>query len=63
MSAIVPSKAPNLNIAPASYDQQYMAQLVNQLKLYFQQNDANNGQFIQGGASGAVAQWLNMGSF
>lgn len=63
MSAIVPSKAPNLNVAPQGYDQQYMAQLVNQLKLYFQQNDANNGQLIRDGASGSVVQWLNTGSF
>jgi hypothetical protein len=63
MNTLTPSKAPNLNVAPAFYDQQHMAQLLNQLKLYFQQNDNNNGQLIQQNGSGAVMAWLSVGSF
>jgi hypothetical protein len=63
MSKLIPSKAPNLNLPPKDYDQQHQNQLTNQLKLYFQQNDSNNGQLIQQSGNSSVSMWLNMGSF
>ena len=63
MSTLTPSKAPNLNLPPPNYDQQHQNQLVNQLKLYFQQNDHNNSQLIQQNGSGNVMSWLATGSF
>jgi len=39
MSAIRPSKAPNLPVAPTQYTQQYVNQLLNILRLYFNQVD------------------------
>ena len=36
---LVPSKAPNLPIAPTQYSQQYQDQLTNALRLYFGQVD------------------------
>jgi hypothetical protein len=35
----VPSKAPNLPIAPVEYQQQYQDQVLNALRLYFNQID------------------------
>ena len=43
-SALRPSKAPNLLIAPIVYDQRYIDQLNNALRLYFNQID----NFTQG---------------
>jgi hypothetical protein len=36
---LIPSKAPNLPIAPVEYSQQYVDQLSNALRLYFGQVD------------------------
>jgi hypothetical protein len=38
-STLIPSKAPNLPIAPVDYSQQYQDQLNNALRLYFAQVD------------------------
>lgn len=44
-----PSKAPNLPIAPVDYDQQYVDQLSNALRLYFAQVDNFSGAITNGG--------------
>jgi hypothetical protein len=38
--ALIPSKAPNLLIAPVDYTQQYQDQMNNALRLYFNQIDS-----------------------
>ena len=38
-STLIPSKAPNLPIAPVQYTQQYQDQILNSLRLYFNQVD------------------------
>lgn len=54
-SAIRPSKAPNLLVAPIVYDQRYIDQLNNALRLYFNQID-NFTQGITIPSSGATAE-------
>lgn len=44
-----PSKAPNLPIAPVDYNQQYVDQLSNALRLYFAQVDNFSGAVANGG--------------
>lgn len=44
-----PSKAPNLPIAPVAYNQQYIDQLSNALRLYFAQVDNYSGAISNGG--------------
>lgn len=44
-----PSKAPNLPIAPVDYNQQYVDQLSNALRLYFAQVDNFSGAVTNGG--------------
>ena len=39
IGALIPSKAPNLPIAPADYSQSYQDQMNNALRLYFNQID------------------------
>lgn len=39
LGSLLPTKAPNLPIAPVEYSQQYIDQLTNALRLYFAQND------------------------
>jgi len=51
---IRPSKAPNLPIAPVEYVQSYQDQLLNALRLYFNQVD-NFTQAITTPASGTTA--------
>jgi hypothetical protein len=64
---IRPPKAPNLPIAPTEYDQRYVDQLANALRLYFNQIDNfafsigenNGGQYLQfpyGAFSSGVTQ-------
>lgn len=48
-----PSKAPNLPIAPVQYTQQYQDQLLNALRLYFNQID-NFSQPLSTGSGGAL---------
>jgi hypothetical protein len=50
-----PSKAPNIPIAPVDYDQRYIDQLTNALRLYFTQIDNFTG-FIAQPISGTGAQ-------
>jgi hypothetical protein len=49
-----PSKAPNLLVAPVVYDQRYVDQLTNALRLYFNQID-NFTQNVTVPASGSTA--------
>ena len=44
-----PSKAPNLPIPPGGYEQRYLDQLTNALRLYFAQVDNGIGSIIDGG--------------
>lgn len=44
---LIPSKAPNLPIAPVSYTQQYQDQVLNALRLYFNQIDNALANLIQ----------------
>ena len=50
-----PSKAPNIPIAPVAYDQRYIDQLTNALRLYFTQIDNFTG-FIAQPISGTGAE-------
>ena len=50
--SLIPSKAPNLPIAPVEYTQQYQDQVLNALRLYFNQID-NLGQGLTGGLGGS----------
>ena len=50
-----PSKAPNIPIAPVDYDQRYIDQLTNALRLYFNQIDNFTG-FIAQPISGVTAE-------
>jgi len=50
-----PSKAPNIPIAPVAYDQRYIDQLTNALRLYFTQIDNFTG-FIAQPISGTTAE-------
>jgi hypothetical protein len=63
MDNIVPSKAPNLTVAPGIYDRRYFDQLTAQLRLYFTQVDNANAQLIQAAYSNSVLDWLSEGSF
>ena len=58
-----PSKASDLSVAPVEYQQRYQDQLNNQLRLYFNQVDANTQQLIQSVNSMSVMNWLSEGSF
>jgi hypothetical protein len=49
-----PSKAPNIPIAPVAYDQRYIDQFTNALRLYFTQIDNFTG-FIAQPISGVTA--------
>lgn len=46
LSKLIPSKAPNLPIAPVEYSQQYTDQLINALRLYFTQVDNDWGALL-----------------
>jgi len=49
---LIPSKAPNLPIAPVDYDQRYIDQVLNALRLYFAQID-NDWTGLLGNIGGA----------
>ena len=53
-----PPKAPNLPIAPVSYDQRYVDQLTNALRLYFAQID-NFSQPFSSNTGGALLKFPN----
>jgi len=42
MTRLVPTRAPNLPLAPGNYQYHYQEQLNNALRLYFDRNDANS---------------------
>jgi hypothetical protein len=50
-----PSKSPNIPIAPVTYDQRYIDQLTNALRLYFAQID-NFTEFVAQPISGTGAE-------
>ena len=58
MPAIVPPKAPNLQVPPQQYNAAQQQYLVNQLKLYFTQLDPVTAALIQQAQSQSVLQWL-----
>lgn len=55
IGALIPSKAPNLLIAPTDYSQGYQDQLNNALRLYFNQIDSFN-QAVSIPDAGATTQ-------
>lgn len=63
MEYVRTSIAPNLKLAPANYDKQYLDQLTNQMRLYFTQIDNANSELIQTALSTSVMNWLGEGSF
>ena len=58
INTLRPPKAPNLLIAPTSYQQQYIDQLNNALRLYFNQID-NFGAGLLTGAGGSAIRFPN----
>ena len=60
MAAFTPTKAPNLQVPSDKYDVLQQQLLINQLKLYFAQNDPLNTALIQQAQSQAVVQWLGL---
>jgi len=50
-----PSKAPNLPIGPTEYDQRYIDQLTNALRLYFAQVDNFGTGLIAGTGGGSLS--------
>lgn len=63
MIETLPSKAPNLTVAPLEYQQKNQEILNNQLRIYFNQVDGNTQQLIQSVNSLSVLNWLGEGSF
>ena len=59
---LTPSKAPNLPIAPVQYTQQYQDQLLNALRLYFNQID-NVSYSLAGGLGGAFLSFPFISAF
>lgn len=60
--AIRPSKAPNLPIAPVQYSQNYVDQLLNALRLYFNQID-NLASGYASGNFGNIVKFPNIGAY
>ena len=52
--ALRPSKAPNLPIGPTEYDQRYIDQLTNALRLYFAQVDNFGAGLVAGAGGGSL---------
>ena len=46
MARLIPTKAPNLLIAPSQYEAQYHEQMNNALRLYFTRNDSNSSALL-----------------
>lgn len=53
--ALRPSKAPNLLIAPVEYSQQYQDQLINALRLYFNEIDNVSTALLTGDGGSAIS--------
>lgn len=62
IGAVRPSKAPNLPIAPVEYDQRYVDQLNNVLRLYFAQID-NLAAGYATGDFGNIVKFPNIGAY
>jgi len=58
MENIIPALAPSLPIGPLEYDQRYQDQLLNTLRLYFNQIDSNNAEMIQAINGLTTLQWM-----
>ena len=58
MENIFTALAPNLPVGPLEYEQRYQDQLLNTLRLYFNQLDSNNAQIIQAVNGLTTLQWL-----
>lgn len=59
---LIPPKAPNLPIGPVQYDQRYVDQLLNVLRLYFNQID-NWASGFYTGHFGALIQFPNIAAY
>jgi hypothetical protein len=53
------TKAPNLPVSASVYSQQYQDQLLNALRLYFNQVDTFSSQTINTDSSQSVMIWMN----
>jgi len=58
MENIFSALAPSLPVGPLEYEQRYQDQLLNTLRLYFNQLDSNNAQIIQAVNGLTTLQWL-----
>ena len=58
MDALIPAKAPNLQVPPQEYNYTQQQLLINQLKLYFSQLDPLNANVVEQLRSQSVLQWL-----
>jgi hypothetical protein len=57
LNIILPTKAPNLPISTSQYSQQYQDQLINALRLYFNQLDNFSSETISVDNSQSVLMW------
>jgi len=58
MENIFPAVSPNLPVGPLEYDQRYQDQLLNALRLYFNQQSSNNTEIIQAINGLTTLQWM-----
>lgn len=58
LNIVLPTKAPNLPISTVQYNQQYQDQLINALRLYFNQLDNFSSQTISIDNSQSVTMWM-----
>lgn len=60
--ALFPPKAPNLPIGPVDYDQRYIDNVLNALRLYFNQIDNMGQGLLSGSAGGAYLKFPYIGA-
>lgn len=58
MENIFPAVAPSLPVGPQEYNQRYQDQLLNALRLYFNQQSSNNTEIIQAINGLTTLQWM-----
>jgi hypothetical protein len=58
-NSLIPSKGPNMQVPPQTYDPVQQGNLVNQLKLYHNRLDSNGQQLIVRALSSSVLQWIS----
>jgi len=58
MENIFSAVAPNLPVGPQEYNQRYQDQLLNALRLYFNQQSSNNTEIIQAINGLTTLQWM-----